>query len=118
MQPSPTFAACASRSRNCVIYFVTTSNGRDGAGRFAPGNRLAKGNPHARRAQELRAALFEAVTPEDLREVVLRMVQDAKDGDHQARKELFDRTLGKPVEADLIERISELEQLLVERTQQ
>jgi len=29
----------------------TGPNGRDKSGRFAPGNKLAKGNPHARHAQ-------------------------------------------------------------------
>ena len=90
-------------------------NGRGPSGRFRKGNPGGPGNPFAGRVQALRAALLEAVTPEDLREVVVRMVADAKVGDHQARKELLDRVLGRPLEADVLERIAELEQL-VERT--
>ena len=33
-------------------------NGRDGSGRFTPGNKLGRGNPFNKRACELRAALM------------------------------------------------------------
>lgn len=84
-------------------------NGRDGRGRFAAGNPGGPGNPYAKRVGELRAALVEAVSAEDMRAIVGKLVEEAKAGDVRAIRELLDRTLGRPVEADLIERIEALE---------
>jgi hypothetical protein len=42
-------------------------------------------------------------------------VDEAKGGDVRAAKEVIDRCLGRPVEADLIERIEHLELLAKER---
>ena len=84
-------------------------NGRDGQGRFAPGWKGGPGNPHAAQVARLRVEMLNAVTPDDMRAIVSRLVQLAKGGDVRAIKELLDRTLGRPVEADLIERLSALE---------
>jgi hypothetical protein len=86
-------------------------NGRDSAGRFAPGNSVGRGNPHARHVAKLRSALMKAVTPEDIIAIVTKMVELAKDGDLVAAKEVLTRTLGKPQEADLAERLEQLEDL-------
>ena len=72
-----------------------TSNGRDGKGRFTPGNPGGPGNPHAARTARLRSALLDAVTPEDVQTVARRMVEEAKAGNVQAGRELLDRVLGK-----------------------
>ena len=72
----------------------TASNGRDGNGRFAPGNRFANGNPHAKRIGQLRSALIEMATA----------------GDIQAIREVLLRVLGRPQEADLIERLEKIEE--------
>lgn len=87
---------------------------RDARGRFAPGNPGGPGNPHARQVARLRAALLEAVTPADVREIIAVVVEAARGGDLAAAKLLFDRLLGPPVEADLIARIEELEVLLTQ----
>jgi hypothetical protein len=50
-----------------------------------------------------------AVTPQDLREVVLALVKAAKEGNIAAAKEVLDRCLGRPIEADLLERLEALE---------
>jgi hypothetical protein len=71
------------------------SNGRGAAGRFAAGNPGGPGNPHARRVAAMRAILLEAVTDDDLRAIVAKLVAMAKDGDLAAIRELLDRTLGK-----------------------
>ena len=42
---------------------------RDASGKFAQGNPGGPGNPHAKRVGELRTALLDAVTPEDMRAV-------------------------------------------------
>ena len=90
----------------------TVSDGRDSRGRFAKGNPGGPGSIHAARVAKLRAALLNAVSEEDMREVIAKLVELAKSGDTRAIKELLDRVLGRPVEADLIERIGQLEALL------
>lgn len=94
------------------------SNGkRDASGRFAVGNAGGPGNPYARQVGALRSAMIGAVTPEDLAAVTARLVALARGGSVPAIREVLDRTLGKPVQADLIERIEELERLVAEKAE-
>jgi hypothetical protein len=85
------------------------SNGRSTGGRFAKGNPGGPGNPHARRAARLRAAMYKAVTPADLRDVISALLSSAKGGDVSAAKELMQRLLGPPEAIDLLERLAALE---------
>ncbi len=85
------------------------SNGRTPGGRFTKGNRGGPGNPHAQQVAKLRAAMLKAVTPAALNKVALALIAKAQDGDVPAIRELLDRSLGRPVEADLIERLEQLE---------
>ena len=71
------------------------SNGRNAQGRFVAGNSGGPGNPHAQRVAAVRAALMEAVTDEDLRQIVQALVLKAKGGDTMAAREILDRLLGK-----------------------
>ena len=108
-------------------------NGRDQNGRFAPGNKAsckANGGNGGRRSRETEhrylELLREAVSEKDFREIVERAIEDAQDGDAQARKVLFDYLLGAPVQrvaptdpsgeyewnGDLGELVGELDQLL------
>ena len=91
------------------------SNGQDGRGRFARGNKLGKGNPLAGRAAKIRAVLLEALKPEDARAIAERLIVNAKAGDLASIREILDRTIGKPATADLLERIEALENLADER---
>jgi hypothetical protein len=75
------------------------SNGRDTRGRFAQGNPGGPGNPFARRVAELRSAFLKAVSPEDLRQVVLTVLKQAKEGDMASAKLLFQYCVGKPTPA-------------------
>jgi hypothetical protein len=84
-------------------------NGRGTGGRFAKGNAGGPGNPHARRVARLRSALFKAVTPEDLRDVVTALLTSAKGGDVSAARELMQRLLGPAEAVDLMERLDALE---------
>jgi hypothetical protein len=88
--------------------------GRDARGRFASGNKGGPGNPYAARVGRWRAIMTEAVTDDDMRAVVAALVAAAKRGESWAVKEVFDRTVGKPVEADLIARLEVLEQAMSE----
>ncbi len=85
------------------------SNGRDGHGRFAQGNAGGPGNPYAGKVAKLRSALLAAVTEDDVRQIVERLVRLAKEGDLAAVRELFLRTLGRPLEPDILERLESLE---------
>ena len=82
---------------------------RDEHGRFLPGTQPGPGNPYAKRVGQLRSALLNAVSENDMREIIEALVAKAKEGDIAAARTLFDRVLGKPVEGDLIERIEALE---------
>tara|TARA_R110002111_G_scaffold189680_3_gene254956 strand:+ start:142 stop:468 length:327 start_codon:yes stop_codon:yes gene_type:complete len=88
------------------------NGGRDERGRFASGNPGGPGNPHARQVNKLRTAMLNSVTEDDLKKVVKKLVNLAIDGNVPAAKEVLDRCLGKPVEADLIERLDQLEGII------
>jgi hypothetical protein len=88
---------------------AVAAGGRDERGRFGPGNPGGPGNPFAAAAGRWRAALVASITEEDLVAGVRAMVNAAKRGESWAVREMLDRTLGKPVEADLIERLERLE---------
>lgn len=90
-------------------------NGRDERGCFATGNKGGPGNPLAKQVNQLRSALLNAVTKEDIIAIAKVMIKKAKRGNTACIKEVFDRTLGKPIEADLLERLENLEELLDEK---
>lgn len=66
----------------------------------------------ASRVAKLRCAMLEAVTPEDMTAIIRKLVELAREGDVQAAKEVLSRTLGKPQEIDLVERLEALEGLM------
>ena len=78
----------------------TGANGNhDRRGRFQRGNKAAKGNPHARHVGQLRSALLEAFTVEDMGAIARKLIESAKAGNVQAVKELLDRSVGRPDQA-------------------
>jgi hypothetical protein len=68
-------------------------------GRFAKGNPGGPGNPFARQVANLRKLILEAVTEEDLREIVRALVERAKGGDIAAIREVLNRVAGKAPES-------------------
>jgi len=95
---------------------MTQSNGRDPrTGRFVKGCRGGPGNPLGGKTAKLRAALVRAVKPGDIRGIARVLIEQATAGDVRATAELFNRVLGKPLEADIVERIETLEAILEER---
>lgn len=73
--------------------------GRDrSTGRFVKGWKGGPGNPLAARVHEYRVAIFNAVTTEDVADVMRTMLKSAKDGDVAAAKVILERTAGKPLE--------------------
>lgn len=89
-------------------------DGRDERGRFTAGNVGGPGNPHAQQVGKLRSALLEAVRPEDLEAITRKLVELATGGDIAAARVILERTLGRPTEPDLLERIEALESRLLE----
>ena len=90
-------------------------NGRDQGGRFKPGNKLGRGNPFNKRACELRSALMKAVTADDVAKIIAALVKLAKAGDVVAAREILDRTIGKPTQADILQCVEALESLIMEQ---
>ena len=88
------------------------ADGRDSAGRFNKGNPGGPGNPHGAKVARLRSAFLEAVTADDVREVLAALVAEAKSGNVQAMREFFSRTLGPAEAVDLMQRVEVLEELL------
>lgn len=72
-----------------------TDTGHDNKGRFTAGNKCSRG----RRVTELRRALLDAVSPDDIKEIVGQIVAKAKQGDMQAISLLLDRCIGKAMTA-------------------
>src|SRR5262245_12340242 len=85
------------------------ANGRHAAGKFTAGNRHGRGNPHAKKAHAIRQAAYRAVSTADVVAMVKAQVEKAKGGDTIAFREVMLLLLGKPVAADIVARISELE---------
>jgi len=64
----------------------------DERGRFTEGNRASQG----RRVDRLKKALHEAVSEDDIRDIVDALIVKAKEGDVRAAGLLLDRIFGKP----------------------
>jgi hypothetical protein len=90
----------------------TGPSGRGEGGKFTSGNKFAAGNPLNKRAQQIRAALLEAVTPEAMGEAARKLLDQAKGGDLRAFAELADRTIGRPTTQDVVDRLERLEAAL------
>jgi hypothetical protein len=66
-----------------------SGDGRDASGRFARGNRAGRGNPFAKRVAALRRTVYEAISEDDMRAVVRRIVEMALGGDIHAIREVL-----------------------------
>lgn len=64
---------------------------------------------HASRVRMLREAIVVAIKPAEMVILLQQLMGMAQEGDLAAAKLVFDYTVGKPVEADLLARIDQLE---------
>ncbi len=87
---------------------------RDDQGRLKKGHSSGgRGNPHAGAASKFRAAIYECLTTEDIQDVLFSLLDEAKNGNVAAAKELLDRTVGKAeVGPDVLEKVELLENLM------
>jgi len=82
---------------------INGANGDPMAGvRFAKGNRGRPGNPYASKVARIRAFL-DAVTEQDIRAIVAKLVEEAKAGNLAAAREILQRTIGSPDPLDMAE---------------
>ena len=65
-------------------------------GRFLRGNPGGPGSPHSKQVAQLRAALFESLTREDIWAVMRKMRDRALDGDVPAARLLLEYSIGRP----------------------
>jgi hypothetical protein len=73
--------------------------GRDGKGRFKARNPGGPGNPFARQVAQLRSALIQRVTMEDMGVIADDLILKARNGNLAAIKLLFQYVIGKPTDA-------------------
>lgn len=70
---------------------------RNSKGQFVKGNSGGPGgNKMSEHRKALRAAFDKAITEKDIKAVVKKMVEQARNGDPAARKEMLDRLWGRP----------------------
>ena len=72
---------------------------RDANGRFAIGNDGGPGNPFARQTAALHSAFLQRATPEDMKAIADKLIEQAKDGNVAAAKLVLQYTIGKPAPA-------------------
>jgi hypothetical protein len=84
-------------------------------GRFATGNQCARGNAAPRKVASFRAKLFRCVTPADFREIVAKLVEQAKAGEPWATKLCLQYLCGNSADVELHERLLILETTLTQR---
>ncbi len=77
----------------------TNASGRAQGGRFAPGNKHGRGNPHAQRHYRYGQLFEEAVSDEDFKQIVRTVVKFAMAGDTTAAKIVLERLMGRIPEA-------------------
>jgi hypothetical protein len=75
-----------------------TPEARDAGGRFTKGNPGGPGNPFARRVAALRCQALDAVTPQDVRAIVTKLVELGRAGNVPAAKLVLAYTVGKPAQ--------------------
>jgi hypothetical protein len=80
-----------------MILLPAPNGHRDGNGRFLKGNPGGPGNPYVRQVARLKAALYEALTEDDIRAVVRTMRDKALRGDAAAARLVLEYAVGKPL---------------------
>lgn len=68
-------------------------------GRFLPGNKLGRGNPHYRKLAGNRTAFLQAVSVEEIRQLAAKLLRKALAGNLDAARLLLAYAVGRPAEA-------------------
>ena len=84
-----------------------STNGRNGSGQFATGNKHGKGNPLFGKVATLRSAVLKSVTPATVKGLVKSLIDQAMAGDIAAAKLILPYLIGQPATAKEMEAESE-----------
>ena len=88
-------------------------SGRDPkTGRFEKGWKGGPGNPHGGRSARFRSMLLSKVTDQHLEEALEALMEQVRQGNISAIRELLDRVIGKSVANDVLERLDDMESKL------
>ncbi|TVQ51070.1 MAG: hypothetical protein EA377_13415 [Phycisphaerales bacterium] len=89
------------------------TNGRAPDGTFTPGNDFGRrGSPHAAKIAAWRKAFAEAVTEDDIRQIVGKLKGAALAGEPWAIKEILGRCIGDVHRAEASERLEKIEAIV------
>lgn len=69
-------------------------------------------NRLSRVQRRFRCALLSSITISEIQEIMAKLIQQAKNGNITAAREVLDRAVGKAAEQDIIDRLAELEVLV------
>ena len=97
-----------------------TGDGRMSDGRFAPGNKLSRGNPIHRKMHVMRRALLEAADTQSVKDVFKKLFELAMAGDVMAIRLYLEYCCGKPhqiIELGLSERSMNANRQAMEQAQ-
>ena len=88
---------------------AASTQGRDGAGKFTPGNPGGPGNPYARQSARLKKAVLEVMNEAEVRLIAQKLLTQALQGDVPSIKLAFAYAIGKPGDAVNPDEIDALE---------
>ena len=94
---------------------VPSTNGRNGSGQFATGNKHGKGNPLFGKVATLRSAVLESVTPATVKGLIKALIERAKAGDTAAARLILPYLIGQPATAKELETELESEPITMDR---
>jgi len=92
-----------------------STNGRNGSGQFATGNKHGKGNPHFGKVATLRSAVLKSVTPATVKGLIKSLIDQAMAGDIAAAKLILPYLIGQPATAKELEAEADSEPIAMDR---
>ena len=92
-----------------------STNGRNGSGQFATGNKHSKGNPLFGKVATLRSAVLKSVTPATVKGLVKSLIDQAMAGDIAAAKLILPYLIGQPATAKELEAEADSEPIAMDR---
>ena len=92
-----------------------STNGRNGSGQFATGNKHGKGNPLFGKVATLRSAVLKSVTPATVKGLVKSLIDQAMAGDIAAAKLILPYLIGLPATAKELEAEADSEPIAMDR---
>jgi len=92
-----------------------STNGRNGSGQFATGNKHGKGNPLFGKVATLRSAALKSVTPATVKGLIKSLIDQAMAGDIAAAKLILPYLIGQPATAKELEAEADSEPIAMDR---